>query len=219
MPKQHFDTKHGRLTVGFVWLFVLAMHGLILTIICNTQKTNKAYGSQENIFESFLAPSPGYKESSAQMSESSRLDRPNLTSPHDTASEISVPKSKYVAEKKISAASTKKIPIYSVKQSSDASAQSDLFTPPIAQKGERNHPPPPYPKISRRVGEQGKVVLAVEIDIDGSVAQAMIKRSSGYERLDQSALKAIRTWRFIPGNKGGTPQKMWATIPINFVLE
>lgn len=81
------------------------------------------------------------------------------------------------------------------------------------------NPQPPYPKKSRRLGEQGKVVLAVEVDHDGRVSQIQLSLSSGYPRLDHSALEAVRSWRFTPGKKAGTAQKMWVHIPINFVLE
>ena len=81
------------------------------------------------------------------------------------------------------------------------------------------NPQPPYPKKSRRLGEQGKVLLAVEVDRDGRVSQILLSLSSGHPRLDRSALEAIRSWRFTPGKRGGTSQKMWVNIPINFVLE
>ena len=213
MRQQHFNTQYHRLTVGIVGVCVLAFHGLILLWICHDQNVTKSLGTQEKVFESFIAHSPGDKEPTAQITESTQPNTPRMLPRHDTASELSAPKHNK--------------PSRSEKHSSNdlalsdpkSNPLSDPITPPIAQKGERNHPPPPYPKSSRRLGERGKVVLAVEVDIDGSVAQVIIKKSSGYIRLDQSALNTIRTWRFIPGNKAGTPQRMWATIPINFVLE
>ncbi len=209
MRQQHFDTQYRRFTVGIVGVCVLAFHGLILLWICHDQNVTKSSGTQEKVFESFITHSLRDIEPAAQSTDVTQPDSPRLSPRHDTASELSAPKHLKPQH------SVK----HSVKHSSKDLALSDPITPPIAQKGERNHPPPPYPKSSRRLGERGKVVLAVEVDIDGSVAQVIVKKSSGYSRLDQSALNTIRTWRFIPGNKAGTPQKMWATIPINFVLE
>lgn len=91
--------------------------------------------------------------------------------------------------------------------------------PPSSHAHYSTNPQPPYPKKSRRLGEQGKVVLAVEVDHEGRVSQIQLSLSSGYPRLDHSALEAVRSWQFIPGKKAGTSQKMWVTIPINFVLE
>ena len=85
--------------------------------------------------------------------------------------------------------------------------------------GYLNNPKPTYPAISRRLGEQGKVVLRVFIDAEGSPQQIEIRQSSGYERLDQQALDAVRRWRFVPGKRNGVPEAMWNIVPINFVLE
>lgn len=81
------------------------------------------------------------------------------------------------------------------------------------------NPQPPYPAASRRLGEQGKVLLRVLIDVDGSPKEAQIRQSSGFARLDKAALETVRTWRFVPGKRAGVPQAMWFNVPINFVLE
>jgi protein TonB len=81
------------------------------------------------------------------------------------------------------------------------------------------NPPPAYPAMSRRLGEQGQVMVRVLIGIDGKAQQAQVSRSSGYERLDQAALNAVLRWRYVPGKRGGVPEAMWFNVPINFVLE
>ncbi len=92
-------------------------------------------------------------------------------------------------------------------------------TMPISNAAYLNNPHPPYPRVSRRLREEGRVLLAVEIDVDGHASQAVIKRSSGFERLDQAALQTVLKWRFVPGKQAGIAKKMWVNIPINFVLE
>lgn len=82
-----------------------------------------------------------------------------------------------------------------------------------------NNPRPSYPALSRRLGEQGKVVVRVLIGADGKAQQAEIRNSSGYDRLDQAALATVRSWRYAPGTRGGVPEAMWFNVPINFVLE
>nr|WP_298420835.1 energy transducer TonB [Hylemonella sp.] len=82
-----------------------------------------------------------------------------------------------------------------------------------------NNPKPSYPALSRRLGEQGKVVVRVLIGVDGTAQQAEIRTSSGYERLDQAALATVRSWRYVPGKRNGTVEAMWFNVPINFVLE
>ena len=81
-----------------------------------------------------------------------------------------------------------------------------------------NNPAPSYPAISRRLGEQGKVVIRVLIGKDGMPQQGDIHQSSGYARLDQAALRAVMGWRYVPGQRDGMAQDMWFNVPINFAL-
>jgi protein TonB len=82
-----------------------------------------------------------------------------------------------------------------------------------------NNPKPGYPAISKRMGEQGKVVLRVLIGTDGLPQKVEINQSSGYDRLDRQAQEAVMRWRFVPGKRNGVPEAMWNLVPINFVLE
>lgn len=82
-----------------------------------------------------------------------------------------------------------------------------------------NNKPPAYPPLSKRLGEQGKVVVRVFIGLDGSANQAEIRSSSGYDRLDQTALKTVLAWKYTPGKVNGEPKAMWFNVPIHFVLE
>jgi len=82
-----------------------------------------------------------------------------------------------------------------------------------------HNPKPEYPRLSKQRGEQGKVLVSVFISTDGTAQKAEIKTSSGYERLDQAALATVKAWRYVPGKRGGVPEAMWFSVPINFVLE
>ena len=81
------------------------------------------------------------------------------------------------------------------------------------------NPQPPYPPMSRRLGEQGQVMLRVLIGADGNAQQVEIRRSSGFDRLDNVAQETVRRWKFVPGKRNGVPEAMWFNVPINFVLE
>jgi periplasmic protein TonB len=81
------------------------------------------------------------------------------------------------------------------------------------------NPKPPYPPMSKRLGEQGKVVLRVLIGADGRAQDAQVKESSGYGRLDRTARETVLQWRYVPGKRGGVAEAMWFDVPINFVLE
>lgn len=82
-----------------------------------------------------------------------------------------------------------------------------------------NNPKPGYPAISKRMGEQGRVLLRVLIDADGLPQRVEIKQSSGFDRLDRQAQEAVLRWRFVPGKRNGVAEAMWNLVPINFVLE
>jgi protein TonB len=79
--------------------------------------------------------------------------------------------------------------------------------------------PPEYPAISRRMGEEGKLVLRVELDESGRIDDAKVINSSGYERLDAAALTAVKSWQCNPSLRNGQPVRAVALQPFNFVLQ
>ena len=82
-----------------------------------------------------------------------------------------------------------------------------------------HNPAPPYPPQSRRMSEEGKVILRVEVSAEGRAKNLEIKTSSGSARLDESALRTVRSWRFIPAKRGETAVDSWVLVPIIFKLE
>lgn len=82
-----------------------------------------------------------------------------------------------------------------------------------------NNPPPPYPPLSKRLGEQGRVVVRVHISTDGIATRAEVQKSSGFPRLDETAIQTVLRWRYVPGKRAGVPEAMWYSVPINFVLD
>lgn len=82
----------------------------------------------------------------------------------------------------------------------------------------RENPPPGYPEMARRQGYQGVVLVAVEILTDGRVGHVSVSKSSGYAILDQTAMNAVKAWKFEPAKKSGIPYKTRAELPIKFIL-
>ena len=80
-----------------------------------------------------------------------------------------------------------------------------------------NHPPV-YPKLSKRLKEQGIVILRVKISELGSIEKVSIDESSGFSRLDNAAIKAILKWRFYAATHNGKPIQQESLIPIEFQL-
>lgn len=82
-----------------------------------------------------------------------------------------------------------------------------------------NNPQPPYPQMSKRLREQGRVVVRVHISTDGIATRAEIQKSSGFARLDETAVQTVLRWRYVPGKRAGVPEAMWFLVPIDFRLE
>jgi protein TonB len=71
---------------------------------------------------------------------------------------------------------------------------------------------PHYPIESVRAGEEGSAVLQVLVDESGRASEVRVARSSGSQRLDDSAVSAVRMWRFAPG------RKEWGELELRFDL-
>ncbi|MCA1805390.1 MAG: energy transducer TonB [Xanthomonadaceae bacterium] len=82
-----------------------------------------------------------------------------------------------------------------------------------------NNPAPAYPRASRRRGEQGRVLLQVQVDARGLPQQVEIHKGSGYARLDAAAREAVQRWRFVPARRGDEAIAASVLVPILFQME
>lgn len=76
-----------------------------------------------------------------------------------------------------------------------------------------------YPRVSRELGEQGSALLRVLVDERGRPTDIQVVKSSGYPRLDQQAVQAMRNARFKPHVEDGIARPMWVRTPQTFILE
>lgn len=106
----------------------------------------------------------------------------------------------------------------------EAAAPSPRPTPPTPGSPPRfdadylSNPAPDYPAASRQLREQGSVQLRVFVTADGRAGEVRVHQGSGFERLDQAAIDAVRRWRFVPARQGDGPVAAWVIVPINFTL-
>jgi protein TonB len=77
---------------------------------------------------------------------------------------------------------------------------------------------PKYPLQSVRKGEQGSTALVLRVNERGRVAEARVSHSSGFKRLDDAALDAVRKWRFAASPRGSAPNGTWGEMELRFVL-
>lgn len=80
-------------------------------------------------------------------------------------------------------------------------------------------PPAELPRASRRAGEHGTVWLRVVVDVRGQPAAVGVQRSSGYPRLDENALGAMRQARFKPYTENGQALEVEVVAPIEYPQE
>ncbi len=90
----------------------------------------------------------------------------------------------------------------------------------IANKADYDrNPPPAYPSDAKKRGEQGTVILIVEISDQGGVESVGIETSSGFKSLDRAAQTAVRRWRFQPAKIAGIGIASSVKVPVRFQLE
>jgi TonB family protein len=80
-----------------------------------------------------------------------------------------------------------------------------------------NSDAPSYPSSARANGLQGRVTLQALVTGDGTVRRINIVKSSGYDELDESAVRAVWLWRF-HATGPVPPQGEWIEIPVDFRL-
>ena len=97
---------------------------------------------------------------------------------------------------------------------SDPVDLSKLDRPPRA----RAQPAPIYPADLSRSGVEGTVVVEFLVDKEGNVYSPVVLRASHPGFID-SALCAIRRWKFEPGQSGGRRVRFRMSVPMVFTIE
>lgn len=119
-----------------------------------------------------------------------------------------------------------------LKKNSDSLQADSVFIPPsgIPKRGEfvelsefpqiKNQKKLSWPGFNGYKGPEGKVVLALLLDLDGKVMDAEIAKSSGSFCLDYEALKSAHNYTFSPAlDKGNKPIRFWVVYPISFSID
>jgi periplasmic protein TonB len=99
------------------------------------------------------------------------------------------------------------------------STAPEKLLPPRFDAAYLDNPKPQYPRLARRLGEHGTVLLNVYVDANGLPEKIELHASSGSPRLDQAARETVSRWKFIPARQGERPVGAWMVVPIRFVLE
>ncbi|WP_374481161.1 energy transducer TonB [Zoogloea sp.] len=93
------------------------------------------------------------------------------------------------------------------------------IVPPRFDAAYLSNPAPEYPRLSRRMGEEGRVLLKVQVGADGRPTDVSVFKSSGFTRLDESARDTVlHSWRFVPARQGDQTVAGTVKVPIDFTL-
>ncbi|HVY24258.1 MAG TPA: TonB family protein [Steroidobacteraceae bacterium] len=76
-----------------------------------------------------------------------------------------------------------------------------------------------YPYASKRDGEEGLVMVSFVVDVSGRPSNIQVATSSGFPRLDEAAIKYVKTVRLLPATKNGVPFPYETRLPIRFKLK
>ncbi len=93
------------------------------------------------------------------------------------------------------------------------------ITLPRSDAAYLNNPRPNYPIAARRRGDEGTVFVRVLVTADGLAGSVGLEKSSGHPSLDEAALTAVRSWRFVPAKQGDKAIDSPHVVPVVFRLD
>jgi protein TonB len=114
---------------------------------------------------------------------------------------------------KLERASVASVPSVAIRIVMEAGALVDELPKKLAINA-----PPPYPADALLARIEGRVVLKVKIETDGTVAKAQVETSSGHNSLDKAALEAVKLWKFEPARRLGRAIAYEVAVPVRFSI-
>jgi protein TonB len=121
-------------------------------------------------------------------------------------------------ETETAAAETPPAPLAPPSPAKNVAPPAETFTEANFRANYGFNPKPDYPRLARNRGWEGKVLLKVQVSAGGLSDSVAVQRSSGHDILDESAVAAVRKWKFIPAMRGSTPVATSVIVPIIFTL-
>jgi periplasmic protein TonB len=210
-------------TSGTSLLVVGGLHLLLLAVLASTRVVAAPPSSQGTLTVSVIQP-----ETTKAQPVTPARPKPVLNPP--AAKPVATPQPTLVAK----AEAHSDVPATpAVKETPPPVAESKEPAPPAAAPAVAaaaplveprfdadylQNPQPYYPMASRRLQEEGKVLLRVFVEANGRPNSVEIKTSSGYARLDSAASEAVRQWKFVPARRGVEAVGAWVLVPITFSL-
>ena len=193
----------------------LTLHALVAAILLSYEPARKALLAAAPIMVDLVTPpkieppkplpvaEPPKPKSVVKRVERPVPTPPILTAPADAPSPVTAPTP----------------PPAPVEVVSTGTSDAVQVTQPNFNADYLENPAPIYPAAARRLGEEGRVILRVLVNVRGTADDVQVRTSSGFARLDDTARDTVRRWRFVPARRGAEPVAAWVLIPISFRLE
>ncbi len=215
-----FSTGLTGLTYQQSFFFSLLFHALIFFGYFENEKP-ALIGVNSGEVEVELVASEESREPISNSIETTKTEDAVVKTEHSLAKKQEIIKKVVPVLKKRSRTDTKDTGVSSFQHLGEKKAQIEggsKSTLISAHPDYLLNPRPSYPKVSRKRGEEGLVVLHVLLDERGAVISLAVTQSSGFERLDYAALKAVRYWKFKPAKRFGVTVPDSVTVPVRFKL-
>jgi protein TonB len=212
---------------------VVAAHALVLVALLSMEPAARAVGMQQPLMASLIAPPapPKVEEPPKPLPPRPRIEPPRpllpppvLSAPEPAPAPVTVappppePVPVPVVLPPPEPAPERPAPVVAAAPPAPPAPRVEPVVAPRFDADYLDNPAPAYPALSRRMGEQGRVLLRVYVHADGSAGQVEVRESSGFERLDRAARETVARWRFVPARQGERPVAAWVLVPISFSL-
>lgn len=193
----------------------LALHAAALTLLLQYAPARQALADAVPLMVSLITPPETKPDVPPKPVPVKRMPQPRITPPQpvlttttEAPSPVSIAPQPEPAPAPIAAAPAPPV----------AAAPPPPAIPPNFSADYLNNPAPAYPAVSRRLGEQGRVVLRVRVEPNGLPSDVRLHVSSGFDRLDNVALATVRRWKFVPARRGDEAVGAWVLVPLSFSL-
>ncbi|MCX7893501.1 MAG: TonB family protein [Burkholderiales bacterium] len=210
------SVRYGNLAI------VIAAHAAAIAALVSLAPVRQALVAASPVFVSFVSPeAPGAPPTSAEPQKPKpavKPERPRAPKP-DTAPVLTAAPAPAAASPVQPSATRAAEVAPAPEPASSAPPGQAALVPPSFSADYLHNPAPAYPSMSRRLGEEGKVVVRVLVDPEGLPARVELRASSGFPRLDEVALETVRKWKFVPAKQGDRAVAAWVLVPISFSLK
>lgn len=200
---------------------IVAGHALLIyAIYSGLLHRAVAIALPAEVFVSFVAaPQPKPRPAQVPLAKVPTLPPPSITPP-PTIVNIA-PLENAISAPAPSAAAEKPAPVAVAAAAAPAAAAPPAPAVPRTITSGVEYlraPQPDYPALSKRMGEQGKVVLRILVSEKGLPDQVLVQTSSGFARLDEAGRQAALRALFKPHYEDGRPVAVFVIVPLNFQL-